>query len=219
METFFIILLVLFNIWTIYFYTKYYVPREEISDIKVEETPIDPMELVGKSLFKVPDKKKHDEEVKHQNVDASEAVSENDVTFEDEKKQRTSAQIADEDLDEAFEDVRVKDIPMEYKDEDSEEIPPQATGTPFEDIDLAVRTVKKKTSTQEEKVKAGNVFHEMEGNELFEKLINNTELVEQINESIDLAMREMEEKKQILSKKESLELPDKYEDFNFLDFV
>ena len=218
METLFIILLVLFNIWTIYFYTKYYVPREEVLDIKDEKTPIDPMELVGKSLFKVPDKKKRDEEPQ-QKVDTSEAVSEKDVTFEDEKEQGTSAQIADEDLDEAFEDVRVKDIPMEYKDEDSEEIPPQATGTPFEDIDLAVRTVKKKTSTQEEKVKAGNVFHEIEGNELFEKLINNTELVEQINESIDLAMREMEEKKQHLSKEESLELPDKYEDFNFLDFV
>lgn len=219
METFFIILLVLFNIWTIYFYTKYYVPREEISDTKEEEPPIDSMELVGKSLFKVPDKKKLYEEMQHQNVDVSEAVSENDVTFEDEKEQRASARIADEDLDETFEDVRVKDIPIEYKDEDSEEIPPQATGMPFEDIDLAVRTVKKKTSTQEEKVKAGNVFHEMEGNELFEKLINNTALVEQINEAIDLAMREMEEKKRRLSKKESLELPDKYEDFNFLDFV
>lgn len=218
METLFIILLVLFNIWTIYFYTKYYVPREEISDIKEEETPINPMELVGKSLFKVSDKKKPDEEP-HQKVDTSEAVSENDVTFEDEKEQGASAQIADEDLDVAFEDVRVKDIPMEYKDGDSEEIMPQATGTPFEDIDLAVRTVKKKTSTQEEKVKAGNVFHEMEGNELFEKLINNTALVEQINESIDLAMREMEEKKQLLSKDENLELPDRYEDFNFLDFV
>ena len=218
METLFIILLVLFNIWTIYFYTKYYVPREEVLDIKDEKTPIDPMELVGKSLFKVPDKKKRDEEPQ-QKVDTSEAVSEKDVTFEDEKEQGTSAQIADEDLDEAFEDVRVKDIPMEYKDEDSEEIPPQATGTPFEDIDLAVRTVKKKTSTQEEKVKAGNVFHEMEGNELFEKLINNTELVEQINESIDLAMREMEEKKEASSKEERLELPDRYEDFNFLDFV
>ena len=219
METIFIILLVLFNIWTIYFYTKYYVPREEVLDIKDEKTPIDPMELVGKSLFKVSDKKKQDDEVQHQKADTSEAVSENDVTFEDEKEQRASAQIADEDLDEAFEDVRVKDIPMEYKDEDSEEIPPQATGTPFEDIDLAVRTVKKKTSTQEEKVKAGNVFHEMEGNELFEKLINNTELVEQINESIDLAMREMEEKKEASSKEERLELPDRYEDFNFLDFV
>ena len=218
METLFIILLVLFNIWTIYFYTKYYVPREEVLDINDEKTPIDPMELVGKSLFKVPDKKKRDEEP-HQKVDASEAVSENDVTFEEEKEQETTAQIADEDLDEAFEDVRVKDIPMEYKDEDSEEIPPQATGTPFEDIDLAVRTVKKEASTQEEKVKAGNVFHEMEGNELFEKLINNTALVEQINESIDLAMREMEEKKEASSQEESLELPDRYEDFNFLDFV
>lgn len=218
METLFIILLLLFNIWTIYFYTKYYVPREEVLDIKEEKPPIDPMELVGKSLFKVSENKKRDEEP-HQQMDISEAVSENDVTFEDEKEQRTSAQIADEDLDEAFEDVRVKDIPMEYKDEDSEETTPQATGTPFEDIDLAVRTVKKKTSTREEKVKAGNVFHEMEGNELFEKLINNAALVEQINESIDLAMREMEEKKEASCKEESMEIPDRYENFNFLDFV
>ena len=106
METIFIILLVLFNIWTIYFYTKYYVPREEVLDIKDEKTPIDPMELVGKSLFKVSDKKKQDDEVQYQKADTSEAVSENDVTFEDEKGQRTSAQIADEDLDEAFKAVQ-----------------------------------------------------------------------------------------------------------------
>jgi hypothetical protein len=52
MESIFMIVLVAFNVWTIYFYNKLLL---EVANNKEEEEkpPIDPMALVGKSLFKV----------------------------------------------------------------------------------------------------------------------------------------------------------------------
>ena len=52
METIFLIVLAAFNVWTIYFYNKLLL---EVANGKEKEKkpPIDPMALVGKSLFKV----------------------------------------------------------------------------------------------------------------------------------------------------------------------
>lgn len=55
--------------------------------------------------------------------------------------EKSSVQIPDEDLDETFKDCRIEDVPTEYSDEDEADVP-QAKGKSFEDIDLAVRTVK-----------------------------------------------------------------------------
>ena len=52
MESIFMIVLVAFNVWTIYFYNKLLL--EVANNKEEEEKPsIDPMALVGKSLFKV----------------------------------------------------------------------------------------------------------------------------------------------------------------------
>ena len=52
METILLIVLAAFNVWTIYFYNKLLL---EVANGKEKEKkpPIDPMALVGKSLFKV----------------------------------------------------------------------------------------------------------------------------------------------------------------------
>lgn len=52
METIFLIVLAAFNVWTIYFYNKLLL---EVANGKEKEKkpPIDPMALVGKSLFKL----------------------------------------------------------------------------------------------------------------------------------------------------------------------
>ena len=51
MESIFMIVLVAFNVWTIYFYNKLLL---EVANNKEEEEkpPIDPMALVGKSLLR-----------------------------------------------------------------------------------------------------------------------------------------------------------------------
>ena len=60
MESIFMIVLVAFNVWTIYFYNKLLL---EVANGKEKEKkpPIDPMALVGKSLFKVSQLRKKEE--------------------------------------------------------------------------------------------------------------------------------------------------------------
>ena len=60
METIFLIVLAAFNVWTIYFYNKLLL--EVANNKEEEEKPsIDPMALVGKSLFKVSQLRKKEE--------------------------------------------------------------------------------------------------------------------------------------------------------------
>ena len=47
-------------------------------------------------------------------------------------------------------------------------------GTSFEDIDTAVKTVKASKATDKEKRHAGKVFHEMDGNQFYEKFMENS---------------------------------------------
>ena len=137
MESIFMIVLVAFNVWTIYFYNKLLL---EVANNKEEEEkpPIDPMALVGKSLFKVSQLRKKEETVQKQTE--SEPVSENDVTFEDPPK--NTARIPDELLDDVFTNVRIEDVGVKYSDDEDDADVPQAKGTSFEDIDTAVKTVK-----------------------------------------------------------------------------
>ena len=78
METIFLIVLAAFNVWTIYFYNKLLL---EVANGKEKEKkpPIDPMALVGKSLFKVSQLRKKGETEQKQTESMS--VSDNDVTY------------------------------------------------------------------------------------------------------------------------------------------
>ena len=90
METIFLIVLAAFNVWTIYFYNKLIL---EVANDKEKEKkpPIDPMALVGKSLFKVSQLRKK-EEPEHKQTESM-SVSDNDVTFDDSPK--STARISD----------------------------------------------------------------------------------------------------------------------------
>ena len=167
METIFLIVLVAFNVWTIYFYNKLLL---EVANGKEKEKkpPIDPMALVGKSLFKVSQLRKKEETEQKQTESMS--VSDNDVTFDDSPK--STARISDEQLDDVFTNVRIEDIGVKYSDNKKDADVPQAKGSSFEDIDAAVNTVKAPKATDKEKRHAGKVFHEMDGNQFYEKFID-----------------------------------------------
>ena len=137
METIFLIVLAAFNVWTIYFYNKLLL---EVANDKEKEKkpPIDPMALVGKSLFKVSQLRKKEETEQKQTESMS--VSDNDVTFDDSPK--STARISDEQLDDVFTNVRIEDIDVKYSDNEEDADVPQAKGSSFEDIDAAVNTVK-----------------------------------------------------------------------------
>ena len=170
METIFLIVLAAFNVWTIYFYNKLLL---EVANGKEKEKkpPIDPMALVGKSLFKVSQLRKKEETEQKQTESMS--VSDNDVTFDDSPK--STARISDEQLDDVFTNVRIEDIDVKYSDNEEDADVPQAKGSSFEDIDAAVNTVKAPKATDKEKRHAGKVFHEMDGNQFYEKFMENSE--------------------------------------------
>lgn len=231
METIIIIVLALYNIWTVWYFTKE--EKERCRSDDTNEVPPPPLsteafELVPRSKLKVHLREKTD--VGQQETEPSEAVKPEDVTFEEKTSGKgNSAQVADKDLDEVFKDYRIEDIPAEYADEEDLDVP-QAKGRTFNDIDLAIRIVKEPKAGKEDMVEAGQVFQDLEGTELFAKLINDEKLFEQIEASINLAVREMKEKKgnvrtsdnTVLSEQSDkgiLILPDRYEDFNILDFV
>lgn len=220
MENVFIILLVLFNFWTIWFFMREEKERCLPKEGKGEETkpPIDTYEFVPKSQYqyKPPLKENKVEDKTESNM--SEPVKEEDVTFEETQQEtKSSAQIPDEDLDETFKDCRIEDVPTEYSDEDEDNVP-RAKGKSFEDIDLAVRTVKKPKASKAEMVQAGEVFKDLDGTELFARMINDEKLFMQIEESINIAVQAMNEKDTV-EENISSRLPDNYEDFNILDFV
>lgn len=214
MESFFIIVLVAFNIWTIYFYNKL---LYEVANQKEEEElpPVAPVEVMGKSLFKMPHlQKKEEAELKPAE---SESVSENDVTFEDTSK--GNIQLPDEQLDNVFMDVRIEDAGMSFSDDEDDADVPQAKGTSFDDIDVAVKTVKSSRATDLEKRHTGKVFHEMDGNQLYEKFMeNNKECKKNIHDFVSFYLQGHKVKQNPDTKKE-FKVPDNIEDFNILDFV
>lgn len=220
MESVFIVLLVLFNFWTIWFFVKEEKERCLSGDDNGEKSDpsIASYELVPKSQYQYKPSLKEDEGKEKSESNLSEPVNEEDVTFEERSKmEKSSVQIPDEDLDETFKDCRIEDVPTEYSDEDEADVP-QAKGKSFEDIDLAVRTVKKPKASKAEMVQAGEVFKDLDGTELFARMINDEKLFMQIEESINIAVQAMNEKDTV-EENISSRLPDNYEDFNILDFV
>ena len=123
METIFLIVLAAFNVWTIYFYNKLLL---EVANGKEKEKkpPIDPMALVGKSLFKVSQLRKKEETEQKQTESMS--VSDNVVTFDDSPK--STARISDEQLDDVFTNVRIEDIGVKYSDNEEDADVPKPKG-------------------------------------------------------------------------------------------
>ena len=145
------------------------------------------------------------------------SVSDNDVTFDDSPK--STARISDEQLDDVFTNVRIEDIGVKYSDDEDDVDAPQAKGTSFEDIDTAVKTVKASEATDKEKRHAGQVFHEMDGNQFYEKFMENSkECKKNIHDFVTfyLQTHKIEE---ISKSKKVFKVPDSIEDFNILDFV
>ena len=133
---------------------------------------------------------------------------------------------ADEaDIEEQFNTNSMTDMdtynnnPEYYKDDEDDADVPQAKGTSFEDIDTAVKTVKASKATDKEKRHAGKVFHEMDGNQFYEKFMENSkECKKNIHDFVTfyLQTHKIEE---ISKPKKEFKVPDSIEDFNILDFV
>ena len=90
---------------------------------------------------------------------------------------------------------------------------PAARGTSFEDIDRAVKPVRKPEADEAEKLHAGKTFKDIAETELFQKLTDSfADISDRVNEVIDLYTARAAEAKPLV-------LPARIEDFNIRDFV
>ena len=238
MVTFLIVLMMMCNLWILFYLTWEQQERQkagsqENTDRKRQDPPPD---VGGRSKSKIWDwiGKEKDTTVPEAATSVeAEAVEEKDVTFADETdtdggqapENKPSRQVPDDELDETFSDSRVSDMAEYDGNEDYDGEPHEASGFTFEDIDLAMRTVKKPAATMEERRHAGMVFCDMKGNELFAMIEKSSEATRRkLNELMDFYMDSVsatirKEPTPTAVRTTVPNVPDNIEDFNIRDFV
>lgn len=192
METILICLL-LYNAWLVSYILLG--RRQKDAPATTERPPAKPPRrdegIVGKSLFKMEVKTPQATipEPQAAKPDEDEDVTDIAVTFADGKDETPAARLPDDKLDEAFTDIRITDVPVEYAEDEEEKRTTgrrYATGASFEEIGEAVKIADNPAATAEERKRAGQVFSEMEGNELFNKMIgSNAERAKRITGLMD----------------------------------
>ena len=165
MVTFLIILMMVCNLWVLFYLTwEHRETRKADRHNDMEQARQEPLpDIMGKSKFRMPERTRTEKDTTVPEAATSakaEAVDEKDVTFADELKgsnrpaaeKDASRQVPDEDLDKVFEDNRAYD-----PDEDFDEEPPQAGGSTFDEIDRAAKTVKDARAEETDVLQAGKV--------------------------------------------------------------
>ena len=153
------------------------------SDVTSPKRRDDVPDIVGKSTFRVrPTTPKSTIPTPQAATKTeNEKPMEKEPTFASETEKRPSARLSDEELDAAFEHLEIPDVPLEYEEDDEtgadEEMPlaarpaGYASGVSFEQIDRAVRTASDASATDTERREAGRVFGQIEGTELYDRLV------------------------------------------------
>lgn len=237
MVTLLLVMMMMCNLWVLFYLTWEH--RETRKADSREDTgnahQRPPDDIMGRSKFRMPEKTEAEKDILVPEAATSakaEAVDEKDVTFADEMETadkrmpetETSHQVTDEELDDVFTDSRVSDIAEYDGDENYDEKPHMAGGFTFEDIDLAVRTVKKSKATGEERRHAGKVFCDMKGNELFAMIEQSSEATrKKLDELMDFYLDSVTAVQttsvRATTRKEVPAVPDNFEDFNIRDYV
>ena len=141
-------------------------------------------------------------------------LSEEDATFDDGNAKTLSrpAQVPEEKLDETFTSIPPSELEFgEDEPEDGTPDTPRATGSSFDEIDDAVRAAKNPEATKKECERAAKVFSDMEGTELYEKLMSgSTEMSIRIKGLIEVRLKKP---------KKEFTVPDNIDEFNIRDYV
>ena len=233
MTTVLVCLLVLYNAWLVTYLLwekRQGAERPEADNPQPERRTADAADIVGKSRFKMTEKVPMAAVSVPQAATSgeSEEVREEDVTFAEATEETPMQRIPDDKLDETFSDIRITDVPVEYDGDVPEGNTPvgYASGATFEEIDKAVRTAKNPSASEEERHNAGKVFTQMEGNELFDKLMNSSPIIgNKIMGLMDLYLNKPIIPKGGSNKVRQVQpqpipvIPDTVEGFNIRDFV
>ena len=219
MTTILIIALLAYNAFLAYYLLSRDKPTEEKTKPQ-EGQDNDTVSVVGKSRFSMKESSFRPVPTPATAVpnaatsDETEAVDIEDTTFADETDEKPSLQVPTDRLDETFTDIRINDVAGENEDaEDGEPDMPAARGTSFEDINRAVKSVRKPEADEAEKLHAGKTFKDIAETELFQKLTESfAGISDRVNEVIDLYTARATEAKPLV-------LPARIEDFDIRDFV
>ena len=184
---------------------------------KDKEIPhADTSDIIGKSRFKMASTRTT-AAIPAQEAATSEKgieLTEEEATFDDGNTETVSrpAQVPEDKLDETFTSLTPSELEF-GEDEPEEETPdaPRASGSSFDEIDDAVRTAKKPEATATERERAAKVFTDMEGTELYEKLMTgSSEMSIRIKGLIEIRLKKP---------KKDFVVPDNIEDFDIRDYV
>lgn len=188
--------------------TKNGMAQEEVTE---EET-----DIIGKSRFRMASARTTAATPVPQAATSEKGIglSEEDTTFDDGKTETASrpAQVPEEKLDETFTSIPPEELG--YGDDEPEEDAsdtPRASGSSFDEIDDACKTAKNPDATQAEREKAAKVFTDMEGTELYEKMMEgSSEIGIRIKGLIEIRLKK--------SEKEFV-VPDNIEEFDIRNYV
>ena len=178
--------------------------------------PADTPDIIGKSRFRMASTRTT-AAIPTQEAATSEKgieLSEEEATFDDGNTETVSrpAQVPEEKLDETFTSIPPSELEFgEDEPEDGTPDTPRATGSSFDEIDDACKTAKNPDATQAEREKAAKVFTDMEGTELYEKMMEgSSEIGIRIKGLIEIRLKK--------SEKEFV-VPDNIEEFDIRNYV
>ena len=189
----------------------------EVKQEMIRETPpAETSDIIGKSRFKMASTRTT-AAIPTQEAATSEKgieLSEEEATFDDGNTETVShpAQVPEEKLDETFTSIPPSELEFgEDEPEDGTPDTPRATGSSFDEIDDACKTAKNPDATQAEREKAAKVFTDMEGTELYEKMMEgSSEIGIRIKGLIEIRLKK--------SEKEFV-VPDNIEEFDIRNYV
>ena len=181
-----------------------------------ETAPAETSDIIGKSRFKMASTRTT-AAIPTQEAATSEKgieLSEEEATFDDGNTETASrpAQVPEEKLDETFTSMPPEELGYgeDEPDEDASDTP-RASGSSFDEIDDACKTAKNPDATQAEREKAAKVFTDMEGTELYEKMMEgSSEIGIRIKGLIEIRLKK--------SEKEFV-VPDNIEEFDIRNYV
>ena len=181
-----------------------------------ETPPAETPDIIGKSRFRMAPTRTT-AAIPAQEAATSEkgiGLAEEDATFDDGNAEAVSrpAQVPEEKLDETFTSMQPSELEF-GEDEPEENGPdlPRASGNSFDEIDDAVKTAKNPQATTAEQDRAAKVFTDMEGTELYEKLMaGSTELSIRIKGLIEIRLKKPDKE---------FNVPDNIEEFDIRKYV
>lgn len=190
--------------------------RGTIPETAQGEAPKNENDIIGKSRFKMASTRTN-AATPVQEVATSEKgieLSEEEATFDDGNRKAATnpVQVPEDKLEEIFTSMTPEELEYgEDEPEDDASDAPRASGSSFDEIDDAVKTAKNPEATRKEREKAAKVFLEMEGTELYDKIMEgSSEVAVRIKGLIEIRMKKP---------KKEFTVPDNIEDFDIRNYV